>query len=58
MAYEDQTGLTDAEKEAQNEASKNKQRAWIDVDISGKSVLERVERLEGIVMGRTDPPPP
>ena len=58
MSYEDQTGLTDAEKEAQNDASKAKQRAWIDVDISGKSLQERVERLEGIVMGRTSPPPP
>jgi hypothetical protein len=50
--------LTEEEKEAEREKRKAWRIGWINVDINGKSVEQRLERLEGIVLGQTPPPTP
>ena len=48
--------LTEEEKTAEREKRNAWRIGWINVDISGKSVQERLERLEGIVLGQTPTP--
>ena len=59
MAYDsisDRDDLTEEEKQAERDKRKAWRIGWINVDINGKSIAERLERLEGIVLGQTPPP--
>ena len=59
MAYDsitDRDDLTEEQKTAEREQRKAWRIGWINVDINGKSVEQRLERLEGIVLGQTPPP--
>ena len=48
--------LTEEQKDTERAKRKAWREGWINVDINGKSVEQRLERLEGIVLGQTPPP--
>ena len=50
--------LTEEEKQTERDQRNEWRIGWINVDISGKSTSQRLERLEGIVLGQTPPPTP
>ena len=52
----DRDDLTEEQKTAERAKRKAWRIGWINVDINGKSVEQRLERLEGIVLGQTPPP--
>jgi hypothetical protein len=61
MPYESVSSRNDLNEE-EKQAERNKRsawrRQWINIDINGKSIAERLERLEGIVLGQEPPPTP
>jgi hypothetical protein len=60
MAYDsvsDRTDLTEAEKAAERDRRRQVRIDWINQDINGLSLQQRVERLEAIVLGQVEPQP-
>ena len=48
--------LTEEEKQAERDKRSEWRIGWLNLDISGMTVEQRLERLEALALGQTPPP--